>query len=202
MNHFSISLMTVQDYCEYQLYLRCYKGVRAAPTWQMLHGTKKHAQLEERFLEKAEPLTVPLEEQIRLTLKGLDDAFSVREIRLESKQYKMRGKADEIMVSQEAGYVIDDKPRLTEGAKNQVRAYCLAFQEQFGFEKPLYSVVRDRDSQDIAWQEPYDDPAQHHVKKIIARVWDILNGCPGNSSDNPNKCRACRYRYACDRSLC
>ena len=56
-NNFPISWLNQQGYCEYQIYLQYIKGIKTPETKAMQKGTDIHNQLEEKFLESAEPAT-------------------------------------------------------------------------------------------------------------------------------------------------
>ena len=78
-------------------------------------------------------------------------------------------------------------------------------------EKLCFSVVsvkeslqkeRERGTDNIYWSMPFDPEAEGHITTVIERIHSLLIGAlEFSSSDNPNKCRACRFRERCDR-LC
>ena len=116
------------------------------------------------------------------------------------------GLIDEVLLTPDSFIVIDDKP----GTKtflsniNQIFGYCLAFKSSVVLEdsRPVIAALRERGTDNIYWSVPFDPDAEGHITTIIGRIHSLLSGTlEFASSDNPNKCRACRFNSICDR-LC
>ena len=116
------------------------------------------------------------------------------------------GLIDEVLLTPDSFIVIDDKP----GTKtflsniNQVFGYCLAFKSAVVLQdsRPVIAALRERGTDNIYWSVPFDPQAEGHITTITERIHSLLiGGLEFSSSDNPNKCHACRFRERCDR-LC
>ena len=120
-NNFPISWLNQQGYCEYQLYLQYFQGVKVGETQAMTTGTQVHKQLEEKFQESATPATFDEVLEFSKTEKTV-----TREMFVISPEYGIRGFIDEIWMTPDEFVIIDDKPgnQAYGSTINQVRAYC------------------------------------------------------------------------------
>lgn len=200
INSFPVSWLQKKEYCEYQIYLEHFKKIKAAPTQQMIIGSKEHHRLEAEFKEDAESAT--FEEM--LSLSETHKVYS-RELPIISFEYGIHGLIDEIIMSPEYFMIIDDKPGNKAYTSNiyQVYGYCLAFKEMIGeelAEKKIYGALRERGTDNIYWQHIFDDKAENEIVKVINRMQGLIREeLEFKSTDNPNKCRSCRFLRFCER---
>ena len=55
---------------------------------------------------------------------------------------------------------------------------------------------------DILWAAPFDQLAEEDIVEVINHIHGLLAGdIEFMSADNPNKCKACRFKGHCDRAL-
>ena len=198
---FPISWLHKQEFCEYQIYLENIMGIKVKPTKQMVEGKQEHEKLYDEFKKKATPAT--LDEMLLESKKA--QIFS-RELSVRDLGHGIYGLIDEVLLTPDSFIVIDDKP----GTKtflsniNQVYGYCLAFRAVVAQQdnRPIVAALRERGTDKIYWNLPFDLQAEEHITTIIEHIHSLLiGGIEFSSSDNPNKCRACRFRERCDR-LC
>jgi len=199
-NIFPISWLHKQDFCEYQIFLENISGIEVAPTKAMVEGRKEHDRLESEFLEYAEPAT--FEEIIKESYEGI---VISREFYVQNIQYGIHGKIDEIHLTPEEFIVIDDKPGTKKFRSNihQVYGYCLAFKNMMlerQDPRPIIAALRERGTDNIYWQAPFDENAENEIIEVISHIHGLVSGKEQfNSSGNPNKCKACRFKNNCDR---
>ena len=197
---FPISWLQKQDYCEYQILLENVQGIKVKPTRAMTEGQQQHEQLYERFAREAEPATV---EQM------LDESRKVkvlsREFRVLDIEHGIYGYIDEVWLTPENFVVIDDKPGTRAFTSNihQVYGYCLAFKSitRPDDNRGLIAALRERGTDNIIWQAPFDRLAEEAVTAVIDHVHNLLSGKDRfTSSINPNKCKVCRLRDHCSQA--
>ncbi len=198
---FPISWLNKQDYCEYQIYLENIAGIKVEPTKQMAVGKQEHETLYEEFKKKAIPATLD-----EMLLESKKAQVLSRELSVRDLGHGIYGLIDEVLLTPDSFIVIDDKP----GTKtflsniNQVLGYCLAFKSAVVLQdgRPVVAALRERGSDNIYWSMPFDPEAEGHITTVIEHIHSLLTGAVEfSSSDNSNKCRACRFREICDR-LC
>ncbi|MFH1592525.1 MAG: CRISPR-associated protein Cas4 [Candidatus Woesearchaeota archaeon] len=193
------SWFLTQGYCEYKLYLEKVLGVTVPKTQEMLVGSAIHKRKEVDFLKKAEAGT-------------WDDFLKSEELTI-SKEVSLKkrigdalvlGIVDEIAIDKDSIFIIDDKPRAKpfNSVKRQITAYCYIFKESFPSSKKLYAVLRDRDSNEIAWKVEYGKELEedfllafHRIRKVLLKEEEAI------PTSNSNKCRACQLNQVCERSL-
>ncbi|MFN8671378.1 MAG: PD-(D/E)XK nuclease family protein [Candidatus Sericytochromatia bacterium] len=208
-NTFPISWIQKSLYCEYQIYLEHFKGIKAKPTFKMIEGSKEHHKLEKEFLEKAEPAT--FEEMI-----DFSTAFEVhsREFPVFSNQYGIHGLIDEIIMSPDSFIIIDDKPGKIPYLGNmfQVFGYCLAFKEMIFQDeiktdsefiipkRKIYAAIRERGTNNIFWIEEFNQELEIEIIKVVNRLHNLIDFKEDFiATENPNKCKSCRFKFICDR---
>ncbi len=185
------SWLSAHGYCEYKFYLQYVEGVEVPRTVEMQTGSEIHESKEEDFLKEAEPAT--LEEFLNSTKYTI-----TKEVFLQTKFENnfLMGKVDEIGIDKEAIYIIEDKPRARayDGVKNQIYAYCYLFKRNFSDKtpKPIYAILRDRDSNIEVWKEAFTLKNEfilqnnlNRIKKILKKEIDPI------PTDNQKKCMAC-----------
>ena len=195
-NNFPISWLNQQGYCEDQIYLQYMKGIKTPQTESMKKGTDIHNQLEEKFLESAEPAT--FKEAIEMSK---EQKTLTRECFVLSAEDGIRGFIDEIWMMPDEIVIIDDKPgsKAYPSTINQVRAYCLAFKKMSGDERPIKGALRQRGTDNIFWIEEFDKNIEKEIKFTINRMHSLFEGQkPFIATKNPNKCRSCRYQSYCE----
>ena len=197
-NNFPISWLNQQGYCEYQIYLQYMKGIKTPETKAMQKGTDIHNQLEEKFLESAEPATF---DEVVETSK--ETPTITRECFVISPDDGIRGFIDEIWMTPTEIVIIDDKPgsKAFPSTINQVRAYCLAFKNMCDDERPIRGALRQRGTDNIFWSEDFDKNIEKEIRFTIKRMHSLFCGQkPFMATKNPNKCRSCRYNDYCKES--
>jgi CRISPR/Cas system-associated exonuclease Cas4 (RecB family) len=198
-NNFPISWLNKQGFCEYGIYLENVKGIEVKPTKSMLEGTKEHATLEANFKEGAEPAT--FDEMLETSKTG---EILSRELPVISKQHGIRGFIDEVWMTPDEFIIIDDKPGTVaySSSINQVYGYCLAFKEMLPEKRRIVASLRERGTENIYWASYFDEKAENDIIKLINRMHNLLIGeIDFIATDNPNKCRGCRFNTICDRKM-
>ena len=198
-NNFPISWLNKQGFCEYGIYLENVKGIEIKPTRSMVQGTKEHAILEDKFKVGAEPAT--FDEMLETSKTG---EILSRELPVISKHYGIRGFIDEVWMTPDEFIIIDDKPGKVaySSSINQVYGYCLAFMEMVPEKRRIVASLRERGTDNIYWASYFDGKAEDDIIKLIKRMHKLLAGetefIPTN---NPNKCRGCRFNILCDKKM-
>ena len=169
-NNFPISWLNQQGYCEYQLYLQYFQGVKVGETQAMTTGFSK------------------------------TEKTVTREMFVISPEYGIRGFIDEIWMTPDEFVIIDDKPgnQAYGSTINQVRAYCLAFKNMINDKRKIVGALRQRGTDNIFWSEEFDEDAQKSIKFLIDRMDGLFKGeKPFIKTKNPNKCKSCRFQSYC-----
>lgn len=198
-NNFPISWLNKQGFCEYGIYLENVKGIEVKPTKSMLKGTKVHATLEENFKKEAEPATFDEMMETSKTSEILS-----RELPVISKQHGIRGFVDEVWMTPDEFIIIDDKPGTTaySSSINQVFGYCLAFKEMVPEKRRIVASLRQRGTENIYWASYFDEKAEKDIINLIERIHRLLVGeLEFESTNNPNKCRGCRFNTICNKKM-
>ncbi len=198
---FPISWLQKQEYCEYQIYLENVAGIKVEPTKQMVVGKQEHENLYEEFKKEAIPATLD-----EMLIESKKVQILSRELSVRDLGHGIYGLIDEVLLTPDTFIVIDDKPgtKTFLSNKNQVFGYCLAFKSSVVSQdgRPVIAALRERGTDNIYWNEPFNLQTEGHIIAVIERIHSLLIGAlEFNSSDNPNKCCACRFRERCDR-LC
>ncbi|OEC86474.1 MULTISPECIES: CRISPR-associated protein Cas4 [Methanobacterium] len=197
--NFPISWLNKQGYCEYGIFLENVRQIKTAPTAAMVKGVKEHAVLEENFKEEAVPAT--FDEMLESSKTG---ELLSREFPVVSANYGIRGFIDEIWMTPDEFIIIDDKPGVIPyySSINQVYGYCLAFKDMVGEDRQIVASLRERGTDNIFWASYFDAKAEKSIIGLIDHVHDLISGnTEFGSTDNPNKCRKCRFNKICDRRV-
>ncbi len=198
-NNFPISWLNKQGFCEYGIYLENVKGIEVKPTPSMLEGTKEHAILEDKFKEDAEPAT--FDEMLETSKTG---EILSRELPVISKHYGIRGFIDEVWMTPDEFIIIDDKPGTVaySSSINQVYGYCLAFKEMVPEKRRIVASLRERGTENIYWASYFDGKVEKDIINLVNRMHKLLEGkAEFKATDNPNKCRGCRFNTLCDKKM-
>jgi len=198
---FPISWLHKQEYCEYQIFLENVKGINVKPTKEMIEGKLVHKSLEKKFKEIAKPIL--LKEIIE---KSKVTEMLSRELPVISIRHGIYGAIDEIRFTPNNFIIIDDKPGTKVYLSNvhQVYGYCLAFKDMIRDmdNRTIVAALRERGTDNIYWQRSFDEKAENEIIKIINRIHDLISGNEEFiSNKNPNKCKSCRFREVCDKSV-
>ncbi len=199
-NNFPISWLNKQGFCEYLIFLENVRGIGVKPTKAMVEGRKEHSFLESEFKKEAVPTTFEEMMEISKTQEVLSREFSVISVR-----YGIRGLIDEIWMTPDEFVVIDDKPNTIPytSSINQVFGYCLAFKDMIKEQdRNIVAALRKRGTENIYWAAYFNEEAETGIIKLINHIHDLISGKKSfNSTNNPNKCRRCRYNTFCNRRL-
>jgi CRISPR-associated exonuclease Cas4 len=198
---FPISWLHKQEFCEYQIYLENIMGIKIAPSKEMIAGDLAHKELYDSFKKEAIPATL---DEMLLESKRVQ-IFS-RELPVRDLEHGIYGLIDEVLLTPDSFVVIDDKPgtKTFQSNINQIFGYCLAFKAVITQRdsRPIVAALRERGTDNIYWNTPFNLQAEEHITIVIERIHSLIFGVVEfNSSDNPNKCRSCRFREKCDRIL-
>lgn len=196
-NNFPISWLNKQGFCEYGIYLENVKGIQVKPSKAMLEGTRDHATLELKFREDSEPATF----QEMLETSKTAEILS-RELPVISPRYGIRGFIDEVWMTPDEFIIIDDKPgqRAYPSSINQVFGYCLAFKDSVNEKRRIVASIRERGTDKIFWSAYFDQQAEKNIINLVNRIHGLLRGkMEFIPTENPNKCRGCRFNHLCDR---
>lgn len=198
-NNFPISWLNKQGFCEYSIYLENVKGIEAQPSKAMLKGTQEHALLDSKFRKDAEPATF---EEMLETSKTAE--ILSRELPVISSRHGIRGFIDEVWMTPDEFIIIDDKPgrKAYISSINQVFGYCLAFKDSVKEKRKIVASLRERGTENIFWSAYFDQQAEKNIISIINHIQSLLMGQKEfKPTQNPNKCRGCRFNTLCDRKV-
>lgn len=196
-NNFPISWLNKQGYCEYGIFLENVRQIKTAPTQAMIKGVQEHFILESKFREEAEPVTFDDMMETSKTAEILS-----RELPVISANYGIRGFIDEIWMTPDEFVIIDDKPGVIpySSSINQLYGYCLAFKDMVKEKRRIVASLRERGTDNIFWASYFDKKAENTIIELINHVHDLISGNKSfSSTDNPNKCRKCRFNKICDK---
>ena len=198
--HFYLSIMetkiyaswlSAHGYCEYKFYLQYVECIEVPMTFEMQAGSEIHESKEEDFLKEAKPAT--WDDFLNSTHYTI-----TKEVSLQTKFENsfLIGKVDEVAVDRDAVYIIEDKPGAMayDGVKNQIYAYCYLFKRNFSDKnsKPIYAILRDRDSNIEVWKEAFTLKNEFTLQNRLNRIKKILKKeIDPVSTDNKKKCMAC-----------
>lgn len=198
-NNFPISWLNKQAFCEYGIFLENFKRISIKPTSEMIKGKEEHSILESEFRKEAVPSS--FEEMVETS--KIAEIFS-REFPVISIPYGIRGLIDEIWMTPDDFIVIDDKPGTIPypSSINQVYGYCLAFKDMIKEERQIVAALRERGTENIYWTAYFDGKAESKIKRLVSHVHDLILGKKlFKSTENPHKCRRCRFNTLCDRKI-
>ncbi|MFQ5648189.1 MAG: PD-(D/E)XK nuclease family protein, partial [Candidatus Aenigmatarchaeota archaeon] len=195
-----------QAYCEYQIYLQSFLGVKIRPTQAMREGLKQHTNLYRDFREKATEKGTIQELLQKVKEEGI--SYSSRELGVVGLASGIYGKIDNIILHPDRIEIVDDKPseRVWSSDVRQVWGYCLAFKENFAPGLPIFGLVQHRDTRMVLFREKLSPGIEQVMREsVIQRMHELILGIRQfEPTQKPEKCRACRFgqRGVCDRSLC
>lgn len=192
-----VSWLHSQAYCEYQIYLQHVKGVQPEITLEVQKGIEAHACLDEAHKAAAE---------LELTISDALTKSQKEEVTLIAREVFVEGSGligciDEVVFMPDRILVIDDKPGDVAWPGNQMQTfgYCLAFEEQYKPQLPIVAVLRNRDTGENTWAQAFSKEQREDVARAVDRIHRVLSGeTEAASTNNPNKCRACRFKGSCD----
>jgi CRISPR/Cas system-associated exonuclease Cas4 (RecB family) len=178
------SWLSVQSYCDQQLYLKVCR-VPATDRPESTDRGQKLADMVEQAQAKYQP-------------------FTVREIDICGGRVYGRPKLLEYHLNHIAITDTGTRPRTGEpypGDRRQVLAYCMAFADQFPDNHlPIIAKLRDPQGAEF-WTHEFTDADRADLNNAIDRVLGIINGIREPfPTTKPYKCQTCPYRKDCDVS--
>jgi len=194
---FSISEFNIQSYCELQLkYI--WSGIKFT-TPQMVSGTARHKELENKFIEETKDLEeVTIPEALELAKKGISSV--ARELRIKSFNFRLNGIIDHIEISPEGIIILDDKPGDTAypGSKTQLFMYALAFKDCYRPDLDIRVKIRNRDTLETIWEEPFTENILENMQEKLQKMCELaMHEREFAPTNNPKKCASCSYREMC-----
>lgn len=189
------------SFCEQKLYLSKVKKLPLVETKEMVEGSLIHEGKYEDFVKTAAPIT--WEEFFRS-----EQFVTSREVELShvDNNVVLLGRIDELSCDKDGIYIIDDKPSdyAYIGVRKQIWAYCHLLENNFKdlIDKPIYAVLKNRDTEEIVWKEKYSGAHKEHLLLAMLRLRDVLSEKrKAEPTKNPNKCAVCQYNKVCEFSL-
>ena len=189
------------SFCEQKLYLGKVRKLPLVETKEMAEGSLIHEGKYEDFVKTAEPMT--WEEFFKS-----EELATTREVELShvNNNVVLLGRIDELTCDKEGIYITDDKPSdyAYIGVRKQIWAYCHLLENSFKdlIKKPLYAVLKNRDTGVVVWKEKYTGAHKEQFLLAMLRLRDVLSGKrKPEPTKNPNKCMVCQYNKVCEFSL-
>jgi len=207
-----ISWLNIQGYCEYKLFLREVKGIRPAVLTIVNEGIIAHEEIQIAHEKIAKELEEPIEDIIKKIPKGEHETISLSEFNVCSKKWGLIGRIDNIHILRGCVAIYDFKPgpKVSWGAQRQLKAYALAFKEQFHWDKEINIAVSsyagkgdDWDpTQNVIWDKWYTSEDESEVIAIVQRLRGCFEGKRKfQPTSKPGKCKTCEYRDICSMNL-
>ena len=197
-----VSWINQYMFCPYAFYLGHVLGVRPIKSANVAMGARIHAELQRKYLEEGWEI-VEVEEALERAQKN-KETFKYRELPIEAifSQWTLKGKMDELWIYPDKVLIIEDKPgeRAYDGGIYQVMGYALAFKQVYHPSAPIKIAVRNRDSQDIMWDDEFDKSKESGVINVINDIYLVLSGekIP-QARPGSKKCEHCGFRDFCDK---
>ncbi|MDD5473498.1 MAG: Dna2/Cas4 domain-containing protein [Candidatus Methanoperedens sp.] len=208
---FSIWWLHDQAFCEYKIYLQLEKRIKPEKTKERIEGKQIHEKSYADFRKRSMLSTFE-----NIVEKSKIKPLLSQEFPFRSLKYGIIGRADNISFYPDKFIVVDDKPgpkkyplgtnEPWETDKNQVYGYCLALKEkmieEFQDTRPIYAALRKRGSNDIYWNEIFDENAENKIIGTINHIHRLISlEEEYKSNDKPGKCRGCSFNKECDRNI-
>jgi len=189
------------SFCEQKLFLSKVKKLPLIETKPMTEGKLIHESKYENFVKTAEPTTWE-------AFFKSEKLITSREVELQhiSNNVVLLGRIDELQCDKNGIYVTDDKPSdyAYIGTRKQIWAYCYLLENSFSdlIKKPIYAVLKNRDTGEIIWKEKYSGAHKEQFLLAMLRLRDVLSEKrKPEPTKNINKCKACQYKNVCEFSL-
>ena len=189
------------SFCEQKLYLRKVKKLPLIETKAMIDGASVHEGKYEDFVKSASPTT--WEEFFKS-----EQLVTSREVELQhvSNNVVLLGRIDELSCDKDGIYITEDKPNdyAYIGVRKQIWAYCYLLENNFKnlINKPIYAVLKNRDSSSVIWKERYTGAHKEQFLLAMLRLRDVLSEKRNpEPTKNLNKCKVCQYNKTCEFSL-
>lgn len=197
-----------QAFCEYTIYLEQIKGVKDPEAQELDEGTAVHTDLLEKHEAQATLPPMTTGEALEYSAKE-EETVKMRELPVKGE--RLHGLIDEIWFTSKAVFIFDDKPRSPDGIpfrgeQRQAKGYCLAFSEAYPENQlPIVAAIRDRDKRDkssLLWSQRFTPADKDEVNESLDRILGIINGSwDAVPTQNPRKCRRCRWQPFCDKAV-
>lgn len=203
MDRIPIHWLHTQAFCEYEIFL---SAVRLIPDPNPHREDIEEGKLAHNILlAQHNAVALPTDKSIEELAHDatITKASSIiREVLVIGE--RMVGRIDEVELTPDGIYVIEDKPRHLRdpfiSEKRQAQGYAMVFREVHAVVCPIIAVIRDRDTQDWLWQKPLDNEDMRAVNESLDRIIGILTGSwEAVPTRNENKCHYCRWNVACDK---
>ncbi len=197
-----ISWINQYMFCPYGFYLEHVLGLKPIKTQYLVTGTKIHAELQKKYLEEGWEV-VDIKEALYRSQKNRE-IFKYRELQINASfpRWELTGKMDELWIYPDQVLIIEDKPgnQAYDGGKYQVMGYALALKHVYHPSIPIQIAVRNRDTQEIMWNEEFDQSREKDVSGILDEIYLVLSGekIPA-AKPSPKKCEHCGFREFCNR---
>lgn len=189
----------IQAYCEYQLYLICYRKVGNITTPDTLAGDEAHAVL--ASLPDAGELGTVLADKV-YQAQAKYQPFKAREVDVSGT--RIYGRIDCIEYHLNHVDILDNKPLPPRGDpfhgdRRQILSYCMAFREQFpDIKMPIIAHLLDYSNKEF-WSHEFVEEDELELNETINRMLDIINGTRAPVPPKyDNKCKTCHYLRFCD----
>lgn len=207
-NRIGISLLNIQAFCEYQIYL---ERVRNIPNPAPNRATLKEGQIiHESLLQEHERLATPTDKGIPNLAEDAKETGGttiLREVYVVSD--RMEGRIDEVRLAPKCACVIDDKPKPPHendpyiSSIRQIQGYGVAFTQYFKLPCPTILVLRDRSTGKSFWHKTLTSQDFREVNEALDRIEGIMNRSRiAQPTKSPNKCRSCSWHPYCDKARC
>ena len=213
----NISSLHVQAFCEYEIYLKevLYIPDPGAPELEegkavhndldLQHVIASQATMIQRLAE-GKPIPESVPELVQIT-KDEDIISPVRDLWVIGE--RLKGRIDQVNFTPTRIHIIDDKPPSLSGEPyiaetRQTKGYCLAFSQQYpALGLPLIAVIRNKYTEEETWSKLFTPGDAIEVNEAIDRIVGIIEGTwKPQDTQNPRKCRRCRWHPFCKKSKC
>jgi len=197
----NISSIASLKFCEQSFYLQTVMGLKLTSK-EMVNGLQKHEELLQKHLEKAE-LELTIEQALQKAIVE-KQVLSVRELPLKAvfNNYLLKGRIDEVLITPEKVFIIDDKPKskVFDSHKAQLYGYALLFKKALNPAQHIFIALRDWNSQTIYWEQAFKQEHALIVENLVMRALQILNGSKPMPTSNANHCKNCVFKTICKHS--
>ena len=85
--------------------------------------------------------------------------------------------------------------------KNQVYAYALAYEDMMDVDdRDITVALRTSTTGEIFWSDKFSSENREHIKGVVEHVQNLISMKDEFiSTENPNKCNACRFNDVCNQ---
>ena len=85
--------------------------------------------------------------------------------------------------------------------KNQVYAFALAYEDMMDVDdRDITVALRTSTTGEIFWSDKFSSENREHIKGVVEHVQNLISMKDEFiSTENPNKCNACRFNDVCNQ---